>query len=129
MNLQKLYLLKKLSLIILISLFLFPILILGLLIGSVRSGSIGFVGFAIFVTIILSLLFLSLIVIFIVQNDKLSNTYTNLQLVFILAIIGALIIFIFIISFFYWIVVCIVTYSRVSQIINYEEQRNTEFTE
>lgn len=129
MNLKKLYFLKRLSLIILILLFLFPILILSLLVGSLLSGSTGFLGFSIFLTIIFSLLFLSLIIVFIIQNDKLSNTYTNLQLVFILSIIGALIIFIFIISFFYWIVVCIITYSRVSEIINYEEKRNTEITE
>lgn len=61
MNLEKLYFLKKLSLIILILWIFFPILSAGLLAGAFRSESERLFGFVIFV-ILLFLLILSLTV-------------------------------------------------------------------
>lgn len=125
MHLQKLYFLKKLSLIILISLFVIPFPLGGLIAGAASSESKGFLAFVILVAIVVILLFLFIIIKFIIQTYKFSKIYPNLNPVFILSLIAILAFFIFPVSFICWIVACAMGYSRVSDIINYEEKRET----
>lgn len=127
MHLQKLYFLKKLSLIILISLLVIPLPLGGLVAGAGSSGSEGFLAFVIFVAIVVILLFLFIAIKFIIQTYKFSKIYPNLNPVFILSLIAILAFLMFPVSFVCWIVACAMGYSRVSTIINYEEKRETEF--